>query len=702
MKSTTKCVFEIVEERPCCSRKRAQTSNARLDRKKNDAPPSNGVDVSEPLLEGANGTLGAAVESITADGILQVGETWTYTGSYTAQQADIDNNSGGDGDIDNTATVSSDELDDETSSAQVPIDRNAAITIDKVTNGSDGGTYLVGSGIVWTYTVTNTGNVSLTGVDVTDDQGVTPTYKSGGDGNNVLDISESWVFEASGTATVGAYHNTGTVDTDHDATDSDDSCYFGADPQIAIDKRTLDGTTTAGAVATAFAGAGDGASILTGETVTWIYKVTNAGNVALDNVSVTDNVSGVTPAYLTGDDGDNKLESGETWYYKATGTATAGSHSNIGTATGKFTDSAGHTGTDTATDGSSYLGADPQISIVKTTIDSHGQEGDGIAVLPGEAISWKYVVTSTGTVPLSNIQVSDNVLGDIDANANTVLTKTGGDTDNLLEAGETWTYKLAGTAVGSGSYHNTGTASGQFTDTAGHTRTDKASDDSSYFVLKPAVITDSSLCDFGDVFKLIFTPNFAAGTNQYKLSDSNPGQFYYNLFHDGEGAAGSTTDVTINIPYPFVTQGATAVHAYSSVTVDDHSGQTCFTPGDEIANWKPSVTLGSYTDTNHDGKIGFGDTYALTVHDVPDDEFVYLNLHLDYGLEKSNGWAKNGENAANTPAVNPSLSGVTIKEGTCTRSRRPIPTAPLPGAATQSRTTTPSNRSRASAEPSRS
>jgi hypothetical protein len=86
-----------------------------------------GVVVSDPLLEGANGTLGAAVETggtgVNGDGILDVGETWTYTGTYEAQQSDIDNDGGGDGDIDNTATVSSDELDDETSSASVPIEQ---------------------------------------------------------------------------------------------------------------------------------------------------------------------------------------------------------------------------------------------------------------------------------------------------------------------------------------------------------------------------------------------------------------------------------------------------------------------------------------------------------------------------------------------------------------------------------------------------
>jgi uncharacterized repeat protein (TIGR01451 family) len=49
------------------------------------------------------------------------------------------------------------------------------ITIDKTTNGSDGPTILIGQPISWTYVVTNTGNVDLTDVSVTDDQGVTVT-----------------------------------------------------------------------------------------------------------------------------------------------------------------------------------------------------------------------------------------------------------------------------------------------------------------------------------------------------------------------------------------------------------------------------------------------------------------------------------------------------------------------------------------------
>ncbi|NKI33582.1 DUF11 domain-containing protein, partial [Wenzhouxiangella sp. XN79A] len=49
-----------------------------------------GVSTTDVLPDGTNGTLSGPVESITTDGQLEVGETWTYTISYTVTQADID------------------------------------------------------------------------------------------------------------------------------------------------------------------------------------------------------------------------------------------------------------------------------------------------------------------------------------------------------------------------------------------------------------------------------------------------------------------------------------------------------------------------------------------------------------------------------------------------------------------------------------
>ena len=86
-----------------------------------------------------------------------------------------------------------------------------AINIVKTTNGADGPLVSVGDPITWQYVVTS--NVTLSNVTVTDSvAGVNPAYVSGDTGNlGFLDPTETWIYEAYGTATVGPYTNTGTA-----------------------------------------------------------------------------------------------------------------------------------------------------------------------------------------------------------------------------------------------------------------------------------------------------------------------------------------------------------------------------------------------------------------------------------------------------------------------------------------------------------
>lgn len=93
----------------------------------------------------------------------------------------------------------------------------SAIHIEKHTNGKDadnptGPNIPVGGEVIWTYYVTNPGEVPISNVVVTDDQGVTPIYKSGDkNGDGKLDTDEEWIYEAKGVAVEGQYENTATV-----------------------------------------------------------------------------------------------------------------------------------------------------------------------------------------------------------------------------------------------------------------------------------------------------------------------------------------------------------------------------------------------------------------------------------------------------------------------------------------------------------
>ena len=87
-------------------------------------------------------------------------ETWVYTGTYTVLQSDIDNNGGGDGDIDNTVTGDTTQTTPRTANEDVKI-VHPALTIVKTATPA---TYTVAGNVInYSYLVTNSGDVMLVG-----------------------------------------------------------------------------------------------------------------------------------------------------------------------------------------------------------------------------------------------------------------------------------------------------------------------------------------------------------------------------------------------------------------------------------------------------------------------------------------------------------------------------------------------------------
>ncbi len=365
--------------------------------------------------------------------------------------------------LSNTATITrSDQFDSNTgnNSASATVEPPPRINIVKFVNGQDADTPTgpivpVGSTVTFTYVVTNTGNVPLANVAVSDDKlGPITSFTGDTNGNGLLDLTETWTYTQTATAVAGQQTNTGTATgqspTAQVVTDDNPANYFGsADvPGIQIVKfvngQDADSLT--------------GPHVPVGSTVTFTYVVTNTGNVPLANVAVSDDKLGPITSFTGDTNGNGLLDLTETWTYTQTATALAGQQTNTGTVTAN--DANNPPGTIVTDDNpGNYFGDAPAINIVKFV---NGQDADtptGPSVPVGSTVTFTYVVTNTGNVPLANVVVSDDKLGPI--------TSFTGDTNGngLLDLTETWTYTQTATAL-AGQQTNTGTATAQDPNTA--------------------------------------------------------------------------------------------------------------------------------------------------------------------------------------------------------------------------------------------
>jgi hypothetical protein len=169
-------------------------------------------------------------------------------------------------------------------------------------------------------------------------------------------------------------------------TDSDPSHYFGAAPGIDIEVST-NGVD---------ADAAPGPYVLVGDAVDWEYLVENTGNLPLSEVAVTDD-QGVVVSCPGSD-----LALGASMTCTASGTAGVGQYANIGTATGMTV-----VGLATGSDPSHHFGANPDIDIEVFINDDDADTPPGLYIPVGESLTVTFVVTNTGNVPLSDLELTD-------------------------------------------------------------------------------------------------------------------------------------------------------------------------------------------------------------------------------------------------------------------------------------------------------
>jgi len=269
--------------------------------------------------------------------------------------------------------------------------------------------------VTYSYTVTNPGDVPMTNVTLTDDKCGNVVRLSGDtDGNSQLDISETWMYSCTTTLTETTinYATARGIANDMAAVDTAIAEVVVGVPVVPP---LIHIVKTPSPLTLPF----------NGGAVTYSYVVTNPGTVALTDVSVTDDKCG-NVAFVSGNsNGDAMLQSNETWTYTCT-TNIPQTTINTAIATGHAN---GLTAIDTALATVFVAGSPipPLIHVIKSA---------NPIILPatGGWVTYSYSVTNPGTVPLSNVTLTDDRC--------TTVTPVSGDANGnaLMETNETWTY----------------------------------------------------------------------------------------------------------------------------------------------------------------------------------------------------------------------------------------------------------------------
>ncbi len=296
------------------------------------------------------------------DNVLDVGETWIYTATYAATQSDIDAGTP----LINTATVDTDQTTPQNDDATTSITQISTLTI---TKSVDLTSIAEPTTLTYLIVVANTGNVSLTGVVLTDaivgGPALSTSLETGDtNDNNILDVGETWSYSATYDVTQSDI-DAGTTLVNRAVIDTDQT-----DPAQAEASTTINQTA--------------------GWSMSKVATEENydaAGDILHYTITLTN---------------DGRLDPDETWTYSATHTVTladldAAIYSNTATANGSTVVGV----IAPAEDSADIIGLqNPELTLVKAADRTE-------YVAPGEVINYTLTVTNTGNVTVRDITLYD-------------------------------------------------------------------------------------------------------------------------------------------------------------------------------------------------------------------------------------------------------------------------------------------------------
>jgi uncharacterized repeat protein (TIGR01451 family) len=325
---------------------------------------------------------------------VQPGQSATFTATYSATQADVD-----DGKISDTATAtgtpaSGDALSATSSTVTVPATSAPAL---KLTKSADPSTVTaVGQQVTFDYLVANTGNVTVTGIGIAEG-----TFTGSGTLSAPSCPSPSLAPTKTETCTATytvtqADLDAGTISNTATATGTASGAPIASGPSTAA----VTATQTA---ALTLAKTADPTTVsAVGDTVDYSFLVTNTGNVSVTGIGIKEGTFSGTGTLSTITCPASTLAAGDDETCTASYDVTqadldAGTVKNTATATGKAgaatVSSAASSATVTATQ-------NPALSLTKsadpTTVTAAGQ-----------TVTYQFAVTNTGNVTVTGIGIDE-------------------------------------------------------------------------------------------------------------------------------------------------------------------------------------------------------------------------------------------------------------------------------------------------------
>ncbi|MBO9523210.1 MAG: DUF11 domain-containing protein [Nocardioidaceae bacterium] len=367
------------------------------------------VQIAEGAFNGLGGPMSALTGCAPALGSpLAPGETMACTASYVVTQADVDRFAADGTTLDNAASATGtpptgpDVTDTANASLtatpapSIELTKGASAVADQDANGTD-----AGDTISFTFSVQNTGNVTLDPVTVADpllgSQGITiscppgplaPTATTTCTASAPYTLTQAEVNAGVLTNTATA---TGTTPSGGTVTDtSSTSTSLASAPQITL-------TKTAGTVTDA-----DGNGTDAGDTLGFSFSVQNTGNVTLDPVTVADPLlagQGITISCAPGPLAPTATRTctASAPYTLTQADIDSGTVSNTATASG--TTPSGGTVTDPSST-NTPLTPPSQITLTKTA--------DRTTLVAGQTVTYTLSATNTGATTLTDVQVAED------------------------------------------------------------------------------------------------------------------------------------------------------------------------------------------------------------------------------------------------------------------------------------------------------